>query len=167
MMNYRISKTCFKCGKAQPLNNFYRHPKMADGRLGKCKECTKFDVMKNYAENLDSIRAKRRQWAVHSLKHKASVKRYHKEVYAGSEAEKRSRQRWLERNRVKRKCHILVNNLIKRKGLIPKLCEKCGEKAEAHHEDYSKPLAITWLCKAHHGERHREINEQRRKRCVF
>lgn len=29
----------------------------------------------------------------------------------------------------------------------------CGKiKSEAHHEDYSKPLEIIWLCKKHHIE---------------
>lgn len=48
------------------------------------------------------------------------------------------------------------------KGLIDKQpCEKCGEKnAHAHHEDYDKPLEVTWLCHKCHRERHQEINEE-------
>lgn len=31
-------------------------------------------------------------------------------------------------------------------------CRVCGNpKSEAHHEDYSKPLEVDWLCKKHHG----------------
>ncbi|GAG03219.1 unnamed protein product, partial [marine sediment metagenome] len=34
-------------------------------------------------------------------------------------------------------------------------CLVCGdEKTEAHHEDYSKPLEVKWLCKKHHSELH-------------
>ena len=36
-------------------------------------------------------------------------------------------------------------------------CEVCGDpKVQAHHEDYSLPLAVRWLCHKHHGQTHRK-----------
>jgi len=43
-------KKCFKCNKEKPINDFYKHPAMPDGHLGKCKECTKKDVKKREKE---------------------------------------------------------------------------------------------------------------------
>lgn len=35
-------------------------------------------------------------------------------------------------------------------------CADCGatEGVQMHHEDYSRPLDVTWLCVAHHRVRH-------------
>ena len=39
--------------------------------------------------------------------------------------------------------------------LTRKPCENCGEeKVQMHHEDYSKPLHVTWLCKRCHVKHH-------------
>lgn len=40
-------KTCMKCGALKPIEEFYAHPKMSDGRLNKCKVCTRSDSQKN------------------------------------------------------------------------------------------------------------------------
>jgi hypothetical protein len=41
-------------------------------------------------------------------------------------------------------------------------CKICGdEKSEGHHEDYSKPLDVIWLCREHHieADRNRRLKE--------
>lgn len=45
---------------------------------------------------------------------------------------------------------------IKDGTLIRKPCEVCGdEKVDGHHDDYSKPLDVRWLCRKHHILEHR------------
>jgi len=46
--------------------------------------------------------------------------------------------------------------------LIPQPCEKCGAaKVEMHHEDYSKPLDVKWLCRTCHVDLHTERNRSK------
>jgi hypothetical protein len=49
-------KTCFKCGITKALSEFYTHPRMADGHLGKCKTCTKADTARRAIEKHDGKR---------------------------------------------------------------------------------------------------------------
>lgn len=50
------AKRCFKCQEFKLLTEFYVHPQMGDGRLNKCKECTRKDVRANYAANIEHYR---------------------------------------------------------------------------------------------------------------
>lgn len=49
-----------------------------------------------------------------------------------------------------------VANMAQRDGrLIRQPCEKCGdESSEKHHDDYSQPLAVKWLCRGCHSKEH-------------
>lgn len=63
--------------------------------------------------------------------------------------------RYKEKNNNKIKARKKVNNEIRAGRIVKMSCEKCGNtKSESHHEDYSKPLKIMWLCKTHHFETH-------------
>jgi hypothetical protein len=61
----------------------------------------------------------------------------------------------------KRKARLKAQYAIRRGRLVRDSCEKSGclEIAEAHHDDYSKPLEVRWLCRLHHEELHHgELN---------
>lgn len=50
-------------------------------------------------------------------------------------------------------CRAYTHVYIKRGKLIPQPCEVCGNpEVQSHHDDYSKPLQVRWLCRVHHLE---------------
>lgn len=54
-----------------------------------------------------------------------------------------------------RKAHTLVANAVRRGELTREVCQDCGKpEAEAHHDDYSRPLDVRWLCRSHHRRWH-------------
>lgn len=135
-MNDVTYKVCFKCGLLKPIYDFYTHPNMADGHLNKCKLCSRKDVRQNYRKNeayYHEYDKKRR---------KTSQRRR-----AASLNCKKNRIRFPDKNKARQKvCYA------KRRGkLVEQPCEICGAlKVMAHHEDYSKPLDVIWLCPKHH-----------------
>lgn len=54
--------------------------------------------------------------------------------------------------------HVQVSNALKSGKMIkPANCSVCGSTylIEGHHEDYSKPLDVVWLCKTCHTNVHK------------
>lgn len=147
-------KKCFKCKEIKPLAEFYMHSAMADGRLGKCKACAKADVRENYAANRDHYLAyeKGRQ----NLPHRVEGRKEYSLSPAGKRVHEKAARKWRQSNLKKRAAHILVGNAIRDGKLIKKPCEGCGSnRSHAHHDDYSKPLEVRWLCAKHHAEHHK------------
>lgn len=64
------------------------------------------------------------------------------------------RERFQAKYPEKAAAHLAVKVAKRRGELVPQPCETCGvARAHAHHEDYSKPLDVRWLCRpCHHAE---------------
>lgn len=130
-------KVCFKCQRELPLADFYRHSGMADGHLGKCKECTKSDVRKNRAANIEHYRA------YDIARGNRQTMDYHRSYRDAHPSAYRAR--------------TMVGNAIRDGKLFREPCEVCGElETHAHHDDYLKPLNVRWLCAAHHSQLHQK-----------
>jgi hypothetical protein len=127
-----MDKTCFKCQQTRPLDDFYRHPTMGDGHLGKCKLCARADVAQNYRAN-----------------------RAHYTEYERTESRRRAHYArhpgWKLRNPGKARAHQAVQGALASGRLRKCPCSACGaSRVEAHHPDYTKPLEVVWLCRKHH-----------------
>ena len=65
--------------------------------------------------------------------------------------------KWRDNNRQKYRAEDLVRYYIKTGKIKRDCCEICDDQnSHAHHDDYSKPLEVHWLCRTHHSEYHRK-----------
>lgn len=118
-------KKCNSCGLNFPTTEFFKDSSMTDGLMRRCKTC-------------DKLRC---------------AKRKPSEIRLASNAK---RQRKYERKfPEKQRARMAVLNAINTGELKRQPCEKCGCKdVHGHHDDYSKPLKVRWLCQPHHVEAH-------------
>lgn len=129
------SKKCFKCGRVLPIDQFYKHPKMADGHLNKCKECTKKDVHRDYEKKsqdeawMEKERARGRE-------------KYERLSY--------SSKPWNNKTRTINPLEPNTAKDLKRKGIDTK-----GK--EAHHWNYNEPKSVFLLSKKAHKRIHQYI----------
>ena len=58
-------------------------------------------------------------------------------------------------NARRRKARDYIRNRVRTGKLTREPCVFCGKRdGLAHHEDYSKPLDIVWVCHTHHAQIH-------------
>jgi len=132
-------KTCCGCGKTKHLDEFYRFVRSKDGRTSRCKVCSHADEKRRRRENPELARA-------------------HDRAYRQRNPEKiRERNnRYPEKKRAR---GFLTQMVYQGRIVKPEHCEDCGRPTEkhrlhGHHEDYSKPLDVDWLCDPCHRRRH-------------
>lgn len=79
----------------------------------------------------------------------------------------RSTRRWTEINvaqkRIRTAASSMVNTAVAQGAMVrPECCDDCGRgnrRIEGHHDDYSRPLDVRWLCVWCHSKAHRENRE--------
>lgn len=169
-------KKCTKCGALKSLDEFY-------SGAAECKSCRKLRSAAYYERTKERQKEYAKAWRKDNAEHVYKVNKArrkanpdkHRESMRKSYAKHASKRlsdikNWQKENRdrineaqrknyhsIKGQAQRAVKYALKR-GEIKKLpCTICGaQKVEAHHEDYTKPLEVTWLCKKHHRERHRK-----------
>lgn len=62
---------------------------------------------------------------------------------------------WRRANPERYRAHVSVQRALSSGAIEKGPCEVCGNTVvDGHHDDYSKPLAIRWLCRKHHTQLH-------------
>ncbi len=160
-------KKCRQCEIEKELRFFYVHSAMKDGHLNKCIECVKDRVSIHRSKNITKIRAYDRKRGLTDkrkcLNRKRSRERYEQYKWAKIEWVKQNRIKirkyktdWGKRNKIKVNAALKARRAVQKGRIIKLPCEVCGDvRSQGHHDDYSKPLEVRWLCQKHHKELHR------------
>lgn len=140
-------KRCKYCGEEKAMSDFYP---ASSG----CRVCTRAKVRANRLARVDFYKAADRVRAndpkrVEARKVYASSPQGRAKIAEGS-------KRWAKRNPEKRRAQVLLNNAVRDGRMLRKSCGKCDcQSAQAHHDDYSKPLDVRWLCTVCHAQEHK------------
>ncbi len=116
-------KICSRCKVEKELSEFSKNRARRDGFQHACKECRR------------------------------EAEQKYQQTEAGGVAHRKASRNYRLCHPEKIKTRYTINNaLVAGKLTRPSPCEGCLKKrfAQAHHEDYSKPFEIDWLCKKCH-----------------
>jgi hypothetical protein len=136
-------KPCPKCGEIKPITDYHKKMANIDNLANWCKPCT-LEYQTNWKnQNREAFNKKRREYAHKNKERLAEIKARHRAKHPD-----RQLARWM------------VTHAIEHAKITPQPCEVCGvldNTIEGHHEDYSRPLKVNWLCNQHHRAKHKEI----------
>lgn len=166
-------KICKGCSKEHPLSNFSRRASSPDGLMYKCKECDyarqkqwrkenpgkekakKKRYRENNPEKIEEDKLRQRRNYDRNREARIAYAKEYQQTEHGKQKKQAQRREWTKNNPRVRQAGMKVYKAIQSGRLIRKPCEICGGEAQAHHEDYSKPLEVRWLCQTHHAELHK------------
>lgn len=134
---------CGDCLRYKPREYFTKKTRSRSGLEVMCKKCRRKAAREYSRINRSAMRANSKKWRGSS---------------AGKKSIAKANQKYKKANKRKSKIHNDVSRAIKQGKLERGVCEVCGNrKTHGHHDDYSKPLEVRWLCNLHHVHDHKNI----------
>lgn len=137
-------KRCSQCREEKPPSAFYKHPQTRDGLNSWCKACTaaRWQVWRKAHPTYKQVRtaAQRRRWAL-------------AEHQRDPQKKTRACQRYRRAQPLVYAARTAVGNALQSGRLVrPTACTRCQRvcKLDGHHEDYTKPLEVVWVCRRCH-----------------
>jgi hypothetical protein len=135
-----LEQSCRICNVTKPLSQFTKHTQVIGGWGTECLDCARIRTSAYRNSNLEKVR-------VHDRERSKRAPRL--------EELRKLSANYKFLNPEKAHAHQAVRGAIESGRLKRLPCVVCGNpKSAGHHEDYSKPLKVIWLCYAHHKQLH-------------
>lgn len=135
-------RVCRYCGVFKRLDELVKDKDFKYDRRNECYECRAAACRRYYASNASAVIQR--------------TTRY-KQTVAGKEVVTRGTYRMVAKYPEKRRARAMVQRAVREGRMLkPTDCSRCnsGGLIEGHHEDYSKPLEVMWLCHLCHRRLH-------------
>jgi ribosomal protein S27AE len=129
------------------LTSFYKHKAMADGHLNVCIECTKARVSAHREKNLDRIQSYDRERATRPGR--IAKNKIYTQSEKGKIVRKKAQESYRNRYPMKYAAHVIFSNAVRDGNIVKQtVCSECGSnnQVHGHHDNYTKPLEVRWLC---------------------
>lgn len=142
------AKRCPRCGETKPLDRFSKDRARKDGLRTYCRECMRTQ-RRRYRDTEKGREARRRE--------RTSWRQANPEVLAAN------KRRYELSHKTERKAQQTLRRAVRLGEIVRGPCEVCGhEPAEGHHDLYSRPLDVRFLCHYHHTRLHRDRRDKAR-----
>lgn len=133
------SKVCKGCGETKPRAGFALHRAARDGLQSTCR-----------------ARQRERMKAARTTEEGRAKQRAYQRAYRARHPERIAKRKRAFNDRYPEKLraqHKVEKALRSGRLIRPLTCSACGKPGliEAHHDDYSKPLDVVWLCTPCHA----------------
>lgn len=151
-----VTRVCKICGQAKPESEFYPIKKWFDSYCKPCRCAYQRDL---YVKTKPERQAYERSRA--TLPHRVEARRTYIKSNNGKEAMRAAHRREYRKFPEKFAARSALRKAIKSGDVARGACKVCGktDRIHGHHEDYSKPLDVIWLCDKHHRELHASIKD--------
>ena len=156
------SKRCNACGETKALTLFVKDRRLRDGHAAQCLDCRSERLRSYYASHPEKVTARHAlviKWHKSNPdRNTAARRRYLSNHPEQREKVRQQARRYQATHSDEIRARGIVAQAVKRGLLVrPSSCSLCGTDQrviQGHHDDYSKPLSVRWLCARCHKLHH-------------
>ena len=137
----------------------YKDPEVAKQKAaerrarGNNREIAKQRSKDWYEKNKKYALERQQKYYIENAEERLKYQKEWRHTESGCDSRRRSNYKMYYKHHDRTLCRDRFKKAVKKGWIVRKPCEICGDvKSQGHHEDYSQPYEVRWLCDTHHKE---------------